>query len=379
MWKPAVARVHTEVAAMQAIADRDHLTIAPWDYRFYAEQVRKATYDVDDAEAKPYLNLETLREGMFWVAGELFGLDFAPAHGVPVYHPDVRVFEVTRRDGGGHVGLWYFDPYAREGKYNGGQTDLIRSQARFRGDVSVIVSNATPFVKPSPGEPALLAWRDAQTMFHEFGHALHYLCSNVTYPSLAGGRVVSDYGEFPSQLFEKWLATPEVLGRFARHYQTRAPMPAALIEKIRRAATFNQGFYTVDYLTSALVEMKLHLAPERVLDPGAFERDVLAQLGAPAEVGMRYRMSHFTHVFASDGYSAGYYRYQWSEMLAADAFAAFTEASGPYDKPLAARLLKYVFSAGNTIDPFVGYRAFRGRDATVDALMRARGFADPAR
>jgi peptidyl-dipeptidase Dcp len=377
MWTPAVARVRDEVAAMQAIAEREgqRSTIAPWDYRYYAERVRKATYDVDDNEVKPYLQLETLRDGMFWVAGELFGFDFAPATGVPVYHPDVRVFEVTDRASGRHVGVLYFDPYARPGKGNGGQTDSLRYQERFQGDVTAIVLIATPFVKPGTGEPALLAWRDAQTMFHEFGHALHDLSSNVAYPSLAGTRVVADYAEFPAQLLEKWLATPEVLGRFARHHETGAAMPAALVARLQRASTFNQGFYTIDYLTSALVEMKLHLATDRVIDPNAFERDVLVQLGAPEEVGMRYRMSHFTHVFAGDGYSAGYYTYLWSDTLAADAFEAFSEASGPYDATLAARLRQHVFSVGNTVDPFEGYRAFRGRDATANAVMRARGFS----
>jgi peptidyl-dipeptidase Dcp len=377
VWNPAVARVRDEVAAMQAIADREGqgVKIAPWDYRYYAEKVRKATYDVDDLEVKRYLQLETLREGMFWVAGQLFGLDFALARSVPVYHPDVRVFEVTNRADGRHLGLLYIDPYARAGKNNGGQTDSIRVQERFQGEVTALVLNATPFVKPGPGEPALLSWRDAQTMFHEFGHALHVLCSNVAYPSLAGARVVTDYGEFPALLMEKWLATPEVLGRFARHHQTGAAMPAELLAKLQRASTFQQGFYTIDYLTSALVEMKLHLATDRTIDPDAFERDVLAQLVAPEEVGMRFRMPHFTHVFVGEGYSAGYYAYLWSDVLAADAFQAFREASGPYDAALAARLRKHVLSVGNTVDPFEAYRAFRGRDATVHALMRARGFS----
>ncbi|WP_244238023.1 M3 family metallopeptidase [Corallococcus terminator] len=376
MWKPAVARVREEVAAMRKLARRagQKEDIAPWDYRYYAEKVRKAKYDVDDSEVKPYMQLEKLREGMFWMAGELFGFDFLPAKDVPVYHPDVRVFEVKERASGRHVGYWYFDPYARPGKYNGGQTDPYRIQERFRGEVTALVTNNTPFVKPAPGVPALLGWRDAQTLFHEFGHALHVLGSNVAYPSLSGGRVVTDYAEFPSKLMEHWLGTPEVLGRFALHHQTGRPMPAALVAKLQRAATFNQGFYTVDFLTSALVEMKLHLEGDKPVDPDAFEREALQRLGAPEAVGLRFRMPHFGHVFASNAYSAGYYRYLWADMLAADAFEAFTEAGGPYDAKVAARLRANVFSVGNTVDPFEGYRAFRGRDAGLGALMRERGF-----
>ncbi|WP_233601985.1 M3 family metallopeptidase [Corallococcus sp. CA047B] len=376
LWTPAVARVREEVAAMRKLARRagQKEDIAPWDYRYYAEKVRKAKYDLEEGEVKPYMQLEKLREGMFWMAGELFGLDFTPATHVPVYHPDVRVFEVRERASGRHVGFWYFDPYARPGKYNGGQTDVYRIQERFRGEVTAIVSNNTPFVKPAPGEPALLGWRDAQTLFHEFGHALHVLGSNVAYPSVSGGRVVTDYAEFPSKLMEHWLGTSEVLGRFALHHQTGQPMPAALVAKLRKAATFNQGFYTVDSLTSALVEMKLHLEGGRPVDPDAFERDTLRRLGAPEAVGMRFRMPHFGHVFASDAYAAGYYRYLWADMLAADAFEAFTEAGGPYDAKVAARLRANVFSVGNTVDPFEGYRAFRGRDASLGALLRERGF-----
>ncbi|WP_437340859.1 M3 family metallopeptidase [Corallococcus exercitus] len=377
MWKPAVARVREEVTAMAAIArsQGQQEPITPWDYRYYAEKVRKQAYDFDDSEVKPYLQLEPLREGMFWVAGELFGLTFTPAPDVPVFHPDVRVFAVKDRESGRERGLLYFDPYAREGKYNGGQTETYRVQERFRGEVPALVTISMPFVKPAAGSPALLGWRDAQTLFHEFGHAVHTLSGDVTYPALGGSRVVSDYSEFPSKLFEHWLSTPEVLGRFAVHHATGQPMPHALVARIQKAATFNQGFYTVDYLTSALVEMKLHLAGAKRIDPDAFERDVLRQLGAPAEVGMRFRMPHFGHVFASNGYSAGYYRYLWADMLAADAFAAFQEGGGAYDAKVAARLREHVLSVGNTVDPFVGYRLFRGKDASLDALMRERGFS----
>ncbi|MCY1019143.1 M3 family metallopeptidase [Pyxidicoccus sp. MSG2] len=381
MWTPAVARVREEVADMQALALRSgqREKIEPWDYRYYAEKVRKAKYDFDESEVKPYLQLDALREGMFWLAGELFGFSFASARGVPVYHPDVSVFEVKDRASGRHVGLLFFDPYARQGKYNGGQTDPFRIQERFRGTATPIVSNALPFVKPAPGTPALLGWRDAQTLFHEFGHALHELNSNVAYPSLAGGRVVPDYAEFPGKLFERWVSSPEVLARFARHHVTGKPMPAALLAKIEKAAAFNQGFYTVDFLTSALVEMKLHLAAAPPKDPGAFEQATLKQLGAPEAVGMRFRMSHFGHVFASNAYAAGYYRYLWADVLAADAYDAFSGKARAQVLQAANRLRRHVLSVGNTVDPFEGYRAFRGRDADAGALLRERSFpAAPA-
>jgi peptidyl-dipeptidase Dcp len=307
----------------------------------------------------------------------MFGLEFVPATDVPVYHPDVRVYAARDRATGRHVGLWYFDPYARAGKYNGGQTDVYRIHDGFRGEVPAIISNAMPFVKPAPGTPALLGLRDAQTLFHEFGHALHGLLSRVTYPTLSGGRVVVDYGEFPGRLFEKWLLTPEVLGRFARHFQTGEPMPAALVEKLRRAATFNQGFETATYVSSALVDMKIHLAGEPALDPREFERATLAQLGAPDEIAPQSRLAQFSHLFSSDGYAAGYYRYLWADVLAADAFEAFTETGRSFDPKVSARLRDHVLSVGNSVDPFDGYRAFRMRDATIDALMRARGFAPP--
>jgi peptidyl-dipeptidase Dcp len=371
--------VREEVADMQAIADREKagLTIAPWDYRYYAEKVRKAKYDLDENEVKPYLQLEKLREGMFWVAGELFGFRFRPAEGVPVYHPDVRVFEVTSA-AGAHVGLWYFDPYARPGKESGAWMNAYRSQERFEREIPTIVSNNANFVKGQRGEPILVSWEDAKTLFHEFGHALHGLNSNVSYPSLAGTAVFRDYVEFPSQLFEHWLSTPEVLNRFALHHQTGRPIPAELVRKIERAATFNQGFATVEYLASALVDMKLHLAGDRTIDPDAFERETLAALGMPSEIVMRHRTPQFAHAFANDGYSAGYYSYLWSDTLTADAWEAFTEAGGPYDKAVARRLRDHVLSVGNTLDPAEGYRAFRGRDPQIRALMRKRGFPETA-
>jgi len=385
VWPAAVARVHEEVADMQAIADRDsdasgtpRIRIEPWDYRYYAEIVRREKYDLDANEVKPYLQLEKLREGMFWVAGQLFGFTFeaVPVGRVPVAHPDIRVFEVKRD--GAHVGLWYFDPYARTGKQSGAWMNEYRLQERFDGDTKTIVSNNSNFVKGAPGEPILISWEDAVTLFHEFGHALHGLNSNVTYPTLSGTSVARDYVEFPSQLLEHWLSTPEVLQRFAVHYQTGKPIPDALVAKIHRAETFNQGFKTVEYLSSALIDMKLHLLGDRPVDPRAFERDTLAQLGMPHEIVMRHRTPQFGHVFSGDGYSAGYYSYLWSDTLSADAWEAFTEAGGPYDPAVAARLRKEVLSVGNTVDPADAYRAFRGRDPGIAALMRKRGFPVPA-
>jgi peptidyl-dipeptidase Dcp len=379
VWKPAVARVHEEVRDMQAVADKEgaKLKIEPWDYRYYAEKVRKAKYDLDQNEVKPYLQLEKLREGMFWVAGELFGFSFTQVNDVPVFHPDVRVWEVKDKASGRHVGLWYFDPYARTGKRSGAWMNAYRNQERFRGEVTTIVSNNSNFVKGGPGEPVLISWEDASTLFHEFGHALHGLSSNVTYPSLAGTSVARDYVEFPSQLLEHWLSTPEVLNTYALHYQTGKPIPKELVARIAKAATFNQGFGTVEYLSSALIDMRLHLAGDKPIDPDAFERDTLKSLGMPKEIVMRHRTPQFGHVFASDGYSAGYYSYLWSDTLTADAFEAFTAGKGAYDKAVAERLRKNVFSVGNTLDPAEAYRGFRGRDAGIDALMRKRGFPVP--
>jgi peptidyl-dipeptidase Dcp len=377
VWKPAVARVHEEVADMQALADKEgaQLKIEPWDYRYYMEKVRKAKYDLDQNEIKPYLQLEKLREGIFWVAGELFNFNFTPVTNVPVAHPDIRVWEVTDKTTKKHIGLWYFDPYARAGKRSGAWMNAYRSQERVNGEITTIVSNNANFVKGKPGEPLLISWDDATTMFHEFGHALHGLNSNVTYPSLSGTAVPRDYVEFPSQLLEHWLSTPEVLQRFALHYQTGKPIPQDLVDKIKRSATFNQGFATVEYLSAALIDMKLHLAGDKKIDPDVFERETLAQLGMPKEIVMRHRTPQFLHVFSSDGYSAGYYSYLWSDVITADAFGAFVEGKGPYDKAVAERLRKNIFSVGNTVDPAEAYRAFRGRDPKIDALMQKRGFA----
>ncbi|MEX1241272.1 MAG: M3 family metallopeptidase [Cyclobacteriaceae bacterium] len=376
VWKPAVARVHEEVADMQALADKERagITIAPWDYRYYAEKVRKHRYDLDQNEVKPYLQLDKLREGMFWVAGELFNFDFSPVTGVPVYHADVKVWEVKDRTSGKHVGLWYFDPYARDGKRSGAWMNTYRGQEKMDEPVTTIVSNNSNFVKGKPGEPVLISWDDATTLFHEFGHALHGLSSNVHYPSVAGTSVVRDYVEFPSQLLEHWLSTPEVLQRFALHYRTGKPIPQDLVDRIERAATFNQGFSTTEYLASGLMDIKYHLSKEEEIDPDKFERETLTALEMPKQLVMRHRSPHFSHIFSGDSYSAGYYSYLWSDVLTADAYNAFTEAGGPYDKAVAERLRQHIFSAGNTVDPAEAYRAFRGRDPKIEPLMRKRGF-----
>ena len=376
VWPAAVAREHEEVADMQAIADREQagIKIAGWDYRFYAEKVRKAKYDLEMTEVKPYLQLEKLREGMFWAAGELYGFTFTQVFGLPTANPDVRVWEV-RSSAKLFVGLWYFDPYARPGKNSGAWMSEYRGQQDLDGPVAPIVSNNTNFVKDESGGPLLISWDDAVTLFHEFGHALHGLNSDVTYPSLAGTNVVRDFVEFPSQLNENWLSTPEVLSRFAVHYQTGQPIPPALAAKIKKASTFNQGFATVEYLASALVDMKLHLAGDRPVDVDEFERTTLASLGMPPEMVMRHRTPQFAHIFSSDAYSAGYYSYLWAEVLDHDAFEAFIEAGGPYDKNVAKRLHDDIMAVGNSVDPGQAYRNFRGSDPKIDGLLRARGFA----
>lgn len=376
VWPAAVARVHEEVADMQALADKEKagIKIEPWDYRYYMEKVRKDKYDLDNNEVKQYLQLDKMREAMFWMAGQLFGFSFSQVTNVPVFHPDVTVYEVKDMKTGKHVGLWYFDPYARDGKRSGAWMNAYRNQYRFDKEVTTIVSNNSNFVKGNPGEPVLISWDDAETMFHEFGHALHGLSSNVTYPTLSGTNVVRDYVEFPSQILEHWLATPEILQKFALHYKTGKPIPQSLVDKLKRTETFNQGFSTTELLASALIDMKLHLAGDVTIDPDKFESETLAALKMPNELVMRHRTPQFGHVFSSDGYSAGYYSYVWSDVLTADAFGAFTEGKGPYDKAVGARLKKYIFSVGNTIDPAEAYRKFRGRDPDVNALMKKRGF-----
>jgi peptidyl-dipeptidase Dcp len=376
VWKAAVARVHEEVADMQKVADAEgaKITIEPWDYRYYAEKVRKARYDVNEDEVKQYLQLDKIREAMFWAAGQVFGLEFEMLDGIPVYHPDMSVFEVKRD--GKHVGLWYFDPYARAGKSSGAWMNEYRSQERFRKDTPPIVSNNANFIPGKMGDPVLISWDDAETMFHEFGHALHGLQSNVTYPALAGTNVKRDFVEFPSQVNERWLWTDEVLSRFALHPKTGKPIPQELVEKIKKAKTFNQGFKTVEYLASAMYDMKLHMLtnPEAKIDPGEFETKTMADIGCPKEIIMRHRPTAFGHIFSGDGYSAGYYVYIWADTMSADVVEAFAEAGGFYDKTTCARLRETIFSVGNSIAPDVAFRNFRGRDVDTNALMRDRGF-----
>ncbi|MBP6426442.1 MAG: M3 family metallopeptidase, partial [Bacteroidia bacterium] len=331
VWPAAIARVKEEVADMQAMADKEgaKIKIEPWDYRFYAEKVRKEKYDLDQNEVKEYLQLEKLREGMFWVAGELFNFSFTPLSNIPVYHADVKVWEVKDKTSGKHIGLWYFDPYARKGKRSGAWMNAYRNQQRMEGNITTIVSNNSNFIKGNANEPVLISWDDASTLFHEFGHALHGLASNVTYPTLSGTNVVRDYVEFPSQLLEHWLGTPEVLNKFAIHYKTGTPIPKALVDRIEKASTFNEGFATTEFLSSALVDMKLHTSDQDNIDPDKFEKDMLKELNMPSEIVMRHRTPQFAHIFSSDSYSAGYYSYLWADVLTADAYSAFTEAGGP--------------------------------------------------
>jgi peptidyl-dipeptidase Dcp len=380
VWAPAVVRAKEEVADMQALAKSEgaNITIEPWDYRFYAEKVRKAKYALDSEEVKPYLQLDKLREAMFFVAGELFGMNFTavPASAIPVFHPDVGVWEVTDKASGKHIGYWYLDPYARQGKRSGAWASGYRSYSTFDGPVTTLVSNNSNFVKPAPGEPLLISHDDAETFFHEFGHALHGLSSTVEYPGLNGG--VRDYTEFHSQLLERWLLSDQVVDKYFRHYQTGEPMPKALIDKINNAATFNQGFQTVEFLGSAIMDMRYHTVDPANIDPRAFEKDELAKLGMPKEIPMRHRSPQFGHIFSSEGYAAGYYGYLWAEVLTADAAEAFREAPGGlYDKQLAASMVANLFTVRNAVDPSEAYRAFRGRDATPDALLRDRGFPVP--
>ena len=374
VWKAAVARAHEEVADMQKLAPKGE-KIEPWDYRYYAEKVRKARYDLDQNEVKPYLQLEKMREAMFWASSQLYGFEWKQLTGVPVYHPDVRVWEVTK--GGKRVGLWYFDPYAREGKRSGAWMNEYRTQEHFKDDVTPIVSNNSNFVKGKAGAPVLISWDDARTLFHEFGHALHGLNSQVHYPTLAGTNTLRDFVEFPSQLNEHWLSTPEVLDKFALHVETGKPMPKELLAKIENAKHFNQGFGTVEYLAAAIYDMKIHVL-DKPVDPAEFEKKTMAEIGCPHEIVMRHRPTQFGHIFSGDGYSAGYYSYIWADTLTADAAEAFVEAGSFYDKKTAKKLHDAIMSVGNTVPPDVAFRNFRGRDVDTNALMRDRGFPTTA-
>ena len=380
VWPAAIARVKEEVADMQAVADQQeaNITIEPWDYRFYAEQVRKAKYDLDSNEVKQYLQLDNLREAMFYVAGRLFNFNFTPvAQGtVPVFHEDVKVWDVTDKTTGAHIGLWYLDPYGRKGKRSGAWATTYRSYTSYDGAKTVLSSNNSNFVKAPEGKPTLVSWSDAETFFHEFGHALHFLSANVVYPTSNSG--VRDYTEFQSQLLERWLTTDEVINQYLVHAQTGEPMPKSLVDKIKRSATFNQGFSTTEYLGSALMDMLYHTTDPDKIDPAKFEQAELARLGMPKEVVMRHRSTHFGHIFSGEGYSAGYYGYLWAEVLTSDAAEAFASSPGGfYDQALADKLVEHLFSVRNAVDPAQAYRLFRGKDADVSALMRDRGFPVP--
>ena len=376
VWKAATGRVKEEVADMQAVADKEgaKIKIEAWDYRYYAEKVRKAKYDIDQNLVKEYLQLDKIREGMFWAAGQVYGLEFIKLTGIPVFHPDMSVYEVRR--GGKQVGLWYFDPFARSGKSSGAWMTEYRTQERFKDLALPIVSNNSNFIKGKPGEPVLISWDDASTMFHEFGHALHGLLSNVTYPTLAGTNVKRDFVEFPSQVNEYWFPTQEVLSQFALHYKTGKPIPQDLVDKVLKAKNFNQGFTTVEYLASAIYDMKIHIAasPDRDIDPVEFEKSAMVEIDCPKEIVLRHRPTAFGHIFSGDGYSAGYYVYIWADTMTADVYEGFMEKGGLYNKDACKLLETSITSVGNSIPPDEAFRRFRGRDVDTNALMRDRGF-----
>ncbi|WP_231929550.1 M3 family metallopeptidase [Gillisia sp. Hel1_33_143] len=383
VWPAALARVEEEVADMQALADAEdaNITIKPWDYRYYAEKVRKDKYDLDSDEVKQYLQLDNLTQALFFTAGELFNFDFTPVEegSVPVFHPDVKVWEVTDKTSKKLIGLWYLDPYGRKGKRSGAWATTYRSYTNYEGEETVLASNNSNFVKPASGEVSLVSWDDAETFFHEFGHALHFLSADVKYPTLQSG--VRDYTEFQSQLLERWLSTDKVIEKFLLNAKTGEPMPAELVAKIKKASTFNQGFATTEFLASALMDMKYHTTdPDKIGDPRTFEKETLKELNMPEEIVMRHRSPHFGHVFSGEGYATGYYGYLWADVLTADAAEAFANAPGGfYDKEVAHKLVKFLFAPRNAMDPAEAYKKFRGRDANIDALMRDRGFPVPAK
>ena len=375
VWPAAVARVGEEVADMQAIANGDEVTIEAWDYRFYAEKVRKAKYDLDQNEIKPYFQLDNMVAAMFDAAGKLYGMSFTENTGaVPVFEPKVRTFEVKRD--GKVIGLFYLDNFARAGKRSGAWMTTYRSQNRLTGKNGItLASNNNNFVPGAGGKPTLISIDDASTLFHEFGHAIHYLNSDIYWPGL--GNVPRDFVEYPSQVNENWLLTPYIINTYAKHAETGEPMPQALVDKLAASEKFNQGFATVEYLSSAILDMKLHNRSEPVTDPRAFEKATLAEIGMPKEMAMRHRLPQFNHLFADDGYSAGYYSYLWSETMDADTWAAFTEKGDVWDKETAERFRSMLLSTGNETDRAEAYRAFRGRDPDVKYIMQKRGFPVP--
>lgn len=375
VWAAATVKATSEREGLEAfaLAEGQNISIEAWDWRYWAEKVRRAEHDIDEGEIKPYLQLDQMIAAAFDTAGRLFGLKFRERRDLPLYHPDVRAFEVEDA-GGAHVGIFLGDYFARPSKRSGAWMSAFRGQRRLGGEERPIIVNVLNLTRGAEGQPALLSFDDARTLFHEFGHALHGLLSNVTYPSIAGTAVSTDFVELPSQLYEHWLTTPEVLGRFARHAVTGEAMPAALMARIKAAQTFNQGFATCEYVASALADLELHTLPDpSSLDIGRFKTDMLARRGMPRGVVMRHRLPHFAHVFSGGGYASAYYSYMWSEVMDADAFDAFGEAGDVFDPATAARLKEFVYSAGNRRDPREAYVAFRGRLPTSVALLRKRG------
>ncbi len=373
VWTPARAAATADADKLTALLHADGIAgpLEPWDWRYYSEKRRQAEHDLDEAALKPYLQLDQMIAAAFDCATRLFGLQFAPLDG-PVYHPDVRLWEVTRD--GQHVAVFVGDYFARPSKRSGAWCMAMRSQQKLAGDISPIVVNVCNFAKPAGKKPALLSYDDARTLFHEFGHALHQMLSDVTYESISGTSVARDFVELPSQLFEHWLEVPEVLQRFAVHADTGEAMPQAMLDRMLAAATYDMGFQTVEYIASAMVDLEFH-AGDAPADPMQREAEVLAGLGLPHAIGMRHATPHFAHVFAGDGYSSGYYSYMWSEVMDADAFAAFVEAGDLFDPALAQRLQDTVLSQGGSVDAATLYTQFRGRMPGVDALLQGRGLA----
>ncbi len=373
VWKPARAKALVERDMLQAQAAKEgaNIQIEPWDWRYYAEKVRRAEFAIDEAEIKPYLALDNILGAAFAVAERLFGLRFTEVHGLPLLHPDVRAFEVADAKGR-HIGLFLGDYFARPSKRSGAWMSGYRGQQKLRADIRPIITNTCNFAKAPDGEPSLLSLDDARTLFHEFGHGLHGLLSDVKYPSLAGTSVARDFVELPSQLYEHWLGHPDLLAEFARHHETGEPMPRALIDRIKAAATFNQGFATTEFLASAIVDIDFHAAPAGD-DPNVREEETLRRIGLPREIVMRHRAPHFAHIFAGDGYSAGYYSYLWSAVLDADAFAAFQETGDVFNAKVAEKLRRFVYAAGGAREEEAAYKGFRGRLPTVDGLLRVRG------
>ena len=375
VWRPARARALEERDALQTTiaAAGDNFKLAAWDWRYYAEKVRKAKFEIDAAEIKPYLQLENMIAAAFDVARRLFGITATERKDVALYHPDARAFEI-KNAAGRHLGLFVGDYYARPSKRSGAWMSSWRNQQRLDAEVRPLVVNVMNFAKGAPGEPTLLSFDDARTLFHEFGHALHGLLSNVTYPTLSGTSVERDFVELPSQLYEHWLLQPEVLRRFARHYQTGRPLSPSLVKRLQAARNFNQGFQTVEYLASAIVDLDLHLLRDaKGLDVDRFEQQTLTRIGMPDEIVMRHRIPHFQHIIG--GYAAGYYSYLWSEVMDADAFEAFEETGDVFDGKTARRLYETIYSAGGRRDPAEAYKAFRGRPPTTKALREKRGLA----